>query len=1316
MKKSSMGRKAPFKSSKKFEYSITYSFYDEESLEFGESFDSGYEVEPEVESISEILYTAWGKYGIYYPVSIGTWEATDVPEDRDFYEKGIRKYYFLHLKNEDGTEISEEDNDFVTHILSNGEYNREYFEEFALGGFLSGSTNEGLSWKLDRAKFNKGESYEIPMSRRKAMGGDADERELIQLRINNLKSLVNVMSDDEEIAEMQGVIARLERERDAMKYADGGQAGKYRVVLYKLDKYDNWEEFDRKEFDSLQKAMLFAKEKHNKGKGDLVEVFQGNRTLAMSSGDRFVKYAGGGDIEWNYWKIEKDDEIIYERTNVASPNIPNGKRISKEEYDYNVKKSYKTGGEVYFNGMSKKEILDATVVFDNNGDTLDRYTVFTPDGSVFGMSENASGFNQYIGEDDEVEQGEHLGRKLKSVPKNIQSAVLIRMIEEYKEGGFINKISDLPEDSKIRIDFVEVQVYEDSYDEGEGENTYNYSINVDGDSIPTKSLVEFLSNAIGTSDNPNDYMLDDGIVQTSELQDKDGNKPSKSEIESWKKGQTELFTANYLISISLIAEIEASDEVLSDLTGIETYKRGGSVKSKKPKKFKLKRKPKVARNMFEESVYEFGTGGRVDLFEDYENIPSNVQVVLDKYSDDFEEGNYSGLQKAQKEVEKEGYTFDFYLDGSAFGLRPKGVSLNELEGYDNEYGRGGYLYEVNKEGENLELRDRLFSAKNVKQLKERIIEKFGSLKGITASRRMRGGYYASVKLADGGGVSKAEDIKNEMYKAFESYLSNKNSDEKLVAKLKRILGKRKWFRYFKGDTGASDYSSVGRALSQRVNREGEKESMQISLDTKGLQIYDYNGDEMFKDGGGVGDVWIALSKTKNGLLLSERFHKQITHKELFDYYKKMGYEIIDSNIFKVTNKDILDVFKDAVSKYIKEKYNENVDWENTLLSYEVVGDRIIAQSCFVQTKNGNEYKVTPSDLVDKKYAKGGGVDDKKTHYEVSLKNDKHYGEVGVSLYGWQLDNRGRNYLTLQFKNGSVSTYGEGEVKVVNMMKDGGEISIWELRKGDKVKTRKGNIETIERKIESGYFTKESEYSHSFESLEFVSRPKRKYNDGGEVEEWMNDALKELRDYTNNDSLKIEDVYDDDYFLASDGSEEYLVFEDFDEAHEYAVEDVKSNLESNAEYFQRDWLMGHLEAGNYLRNVYDEWNMGYATDIMTEDDDKYPNRLIAEMVQWGIMDSDEAKGSDAEEIANDRMEDFVNALTDDQINQGNDGFDYYIDNFGEEEAFKMALENNLIDIEGASEDAVSVDGVAHFISSYDGEEILLDGGSYAYRIN
>jgi uncharacterized protein (UPF0254 family) len=135
-----------------------------------------------------------------------------------------------------------------------------------------------------------------------------------------------------------------------------------------------------------------------------------------------------------------------------------------------------------------------------------------------------------------------------------------------------------------------------------------------------------------------------------------------------------------------------------------------------------------------------------------------------------------------------------------------------------------------------------------------------------------------------------------------------------------------------------------------------------------------DGGMMAKDGGVDNYVFIALSKTKNGLLLSERFDKQITHKELFDYYKKRGYEIIDSNIFKVTNKDVLDIFKDAISKFIKEKYNELVDWENSFLSYEIIGDRIIAQSSFVQTKNGNEYKITPNDLVNKKFNDGGGVD------------------------------------------------------------------------------------------------------------------------------------------------------------------------------------------------------------------------------------------------------------------------------------------------------------------------------------------------------
>lgn len=59
----------------------------------------------------------------------------------------------------------------------------------------------------------------------------------------------------------------------------------------------------------------------------------------------------------------------------------------------------------------------------------------------------------------------------------------------------------------------------------------------------------------------------------------------------------------------------------------------------------------------------------VDLFEDYENIPSKVQKVLDKYSEAFEDGDYKALAKAVKELNKIGYTFDYDLDGQAYGLR-----------------------------------------------------------------------------------------------------------------------------------------------------------------------------------------------------------------------------------------------------------------------------------------------------------------------------------------------------------------------------------------------------------------------------------------------------------------------------------------------------------------------------------------------------------------------------------------------------------------------------------------------------------------------
>jgi len=101
--------------------------------------------------------------------------------------------------------------------------------------------------------------------------------------------------------------------------------------------------------------------------------------------------------------------------------------------DFDRSQQFAKGGE-----------LANVVVYDNGGESFDRYTIFTPDGSVYGMSENASGFNMYIGDDTEIEKGSHLGKKLKSVPEGIKKAVLDRMSETYAKGGLTGY--DLNED------------------------------------------------------------------------------------------------------------------------------------------------------------------------------------------------------------------------------------------------------------------------------------------------------------------------------------------------------------------------------------------------------------------------------------------------------------------------------------------------------------------------------------------------------------------------------------------------------------------------------------------------------------------------------------------------------------------------------------------------------------------------------------------------------------------------------------------------------------------------------------------------------
>jgi hypothetical protein len=71
-----------------------------------------------------------------------------------------------------------------------------------------------------------------------------------------------------------------------------------------------------------------------------------------------------------------------------------------------------------------------------------------------------------------------------------------------------------------------------------------------------------------------------------------------------------------------------------------------------------------------------------DLFETPELIPQDVQAILETFNEDTP-NTYEELNRLTNELEAIGYTFDYYLDAEPYGLRPIGVELQELEGWEH---------------------------------------------------------------------------------------------------------------------------------------------------------------------------------------------------------------------------------------------------------------------------------------------------------------------------------------------------------------------------------------------------------------------------------------------------------------------------------------------------------------------------------------------------------------------------------------------------------------------------------------------------------
>jgi len=160
-----------------------------------------------------------------------------------------------------------------------------------------------------------------------------------------------------------------------------------------------------------------------------------------------------------------------------------------------------------------------------------------------------------------------------------------------------------------------------------------------------------------------------------------------------------------------------------------------------------------------------GVGTHIDLFEDYENMPPKIAKIFDKYSEDFEDGNYKGLSMALKEMQQIGYTFEYYLDGQAYGLRPIGVPLNQLKGYEDfeeDYAKGGGVYD-SADGISPAIQNAFNSLQNEGYFEKEAIEYVGGIKEwnkLSAIEKeiiisdIEKDWSKSTFFAKGGGVGK----------------------------------------------------------------------------------------------------------------------------------------------------------------------------------------------------------------------------------------------------------------------------------------------------------------------------------------------------------------------------------------------------------------------------------------------------------------------------------------------------------------------------------------------------------------------------------
>lgn len=213
-----------------------------------------------------------------------------------------------------------------------------------------------------------------------------------------------------------------------------------------------------------------------------------------------------------------------------------------------------------------------------------------------------------------------------------------------------------------------------------------------------------------------------------------------------------------------------------------------------------------------------------------------------------------------------------------------------------------------------------------------------------------------------------------------------------------------------------------------------------------------------------------------------------------------------------------------------------------------------------------------------------------------------------------------------------------------------------------------------------------------------------------------ERIKALATYLGVEEDEIIEGYDDTVFEVN--GEEYLVLDD-DEADEAVVNDIENLIDDiGLEAFtnsMKDWIVRNaIDNSEWFDEALEE-DMNYYVDDLSDDE------VVENAIDYGVIDEDDAYVEDEDgnqEINPDLdIEDLGEKLVQALVDNEPDAYTWYVDNFGENSVRALIKEGTLtLDYQAIADEVISWDGRGNSLASYDGDEIELDNGLYAYRLN